>query len=61
MDLLIYRHCGYIVILTLDWNEKAKVRKLLKKEEYEHILGELNKFPRELNHLIKFTNEKLTI
>ena len=44
---------------SLDWNEKAKVRKLLKKEDYEYILKELQELPKEINELIKFTNEKL--
>ena len=46
---------------SLDWNEKAKIRKLLKKDEYQHILEELSKLPKELNYLIGFTNKKLTI
>ena len=44
---------------SLDWNQKAKVRKLLSEDEYKHILTELQKLPRSINHLIKFTNEKL--
>lgn len=46
---------------SFDWNQKAKVRKLLTEEEYQHILTELQKLPRSINHLIKFTNEKLKI
>ncbi|MDD3679250.1 MAG: four helix bundle protein [Candidatus Shapirobacteria bacterium] len=46
---------------SLDWNEKAKIRKLLKKEEYQHILQELCNLPKELNYLISFTDKKLTI
>lgn len=45
---------------SLDWNEKSKKRNLLKKEEYEYILNELQKIPKEINWLIKFTNEKLS-
>ena len=45
----------------LDWNEKSKIRKLLTKEQYEHILHELQLLPIEIHQLIKFTNEKLTI
>lgn len=44
---------------SLDWNEKAQIRRLLTKEQYDHILSELQKLPREINYLIKFTNEKL--
>ena len=46
---------------SLDWNEKAKIRKLIISEQYEHIFYELQKLPREINHLVKFTNEKLAI
>jgi len=44
---------------SLDWNEKAKIRELLTKEQYEHMVGELQTLPKEVHHLIKFTNEKL--
>lgn len=44
---------------SLDWNEKAKVRNLLSKEDYDYILKELQDMPREINQLIKFTKEKL--
>ncbi len=46
---------------SLDWNEKAKVRKLISKDEYAYLVSELQKLPRELNYLIKFTAEKLTM
>ena len=56
-----YRYSFSSLKESLDWNEKAKVRKLLTEGQYEHILEELNKLPKELNYLIKFTNEKLAI
>ena len=46
---------------SLDWVKKAKIRGLLEDEEYNHILKELNKLPKEINSLIKFTNKKLSI
>jgi len=46
---------------SFDWNEKGKVRKLLTKEEYDHILKELSKLPKEINSQIKITNLKLSI
>ena len=46
---------------SFDWNEKSKIRKLVTDEEYVFIFNELNKLPKEINSLIKFTNEKLTI
>lgn len=44
---------------ALDWNEKAKIRNLLNDEEYRKIFSELSKLPKEINTLIKYTNEKL--
>ncbi len=44
---------------SFDWNEKSKIRKLLTKEHYEYILGELQELPKEIHQLIKFTEEKL--
>jgi four helix bundle protein len=46
---------------SFDWNEKSKVRKLLSEDEYNHIFNELQKLPKEINQLIKFTNQKLAI
>lgn len=43
----------------LDWNEKCKSRKLLTTRQYSHIFNELQLLPKEVHHLIKFTNEKL--
>lgn len=44
---------------SLDWNQKAKDRKLLNPEEYNHIFTQLQELPKEIHHLINFTNEKL--
>jgi four helix bundle protein len=46
---------------TLDWNEKSKTRGLISHEEYDKILTELLQLEKEINLLIKFTNERLTI
>lgn len=56
-----YRYSSGSLKETFDWNEKSKVRKLLSEQEYGYILGELQKLPKELNQLIKFTHQKLTI
>lgn len=56
-----YRYSYGSIKESLDWNEKAKARKLVSGQEYSHIFEELNKLPRELNGLIKFTNSRLTI
>lgn len=56
-----YRYSYGSIKEALDWNEKAKARKILTEEEYQHIFQVLQSLPREVNSLIKFTNEKLTI
>jgi four helix bundle protein len=44
---------------SLDWNEKAKVRKLISKKDYEYVLNELKILPKEIHQLINFTSAKL--
>ncbi len=44
----------------LDWNEKAKVRKLIDEDKYKHIFSQLNDLPRNINYLIKITKQKLS-
>lgn len=44
---------------SFDWNEKSRIRELLNKDQYEHILNELQFLPKEIRQLINFTNEKL--
>ena len=56
-----YRYSFGSMKEALDWNEKAYRRGLITEKQYKHILKELNKLPKELNSLIKFTREKLTI
>lgn len=57
--ILFYRYSIGSVTESLDWNQKAWKRKLLTKEQYEHILNELQELPKEIRYLIKFTSEKL--
>jgi four helix bundle protein len=56
-----YRYSYGSLSESIDWCEKAKTRELLRKEEYQHILKVIEKLPKEINYLIKFTNEKLSI
>jgi four helix bundle protein len=44
---------------SLDWNEKSKIRNLISSNDYDHIYEELNRLPKLINCLIKYTNEKL--
>ena len=45
---------------SLDWNEKAFKRKLISKSEYDFIFSELQRLPKLIHQLIKFTNTKLS-
>ena len=56
-----YRYSQGSLSECLDWNQKAKVRKLLTEDEYNFIFLELQKLPKSLNSLISFTNLKLKI
>jgi len=42
-----------------DWCNKAKVRNLISEELYTKINEVLERLPREIHQLIKFTNERL--
>jgi len=56
-----YRYSQGSINESLDWNEKSRVRKLITEEEYNHIFKELQKLPKNINQLINYTNQKLTI
>lgn len=56
-----YRYGFGSVKESFDWNEKSKVRNLLNQKEYEHIYQKLSLLPKEINSLIKLTNQKLTV
>ena len=43
-----YRYSHGLVKESLDWNEKAKVRRLLTQSQYSYILKELQKLPKEI-------------
>lgn len=46
---------------SIYWTQKAKMRKLLSEKEYSRIASESEKLPKEINWLIKMTEEKLKI
>lgn len=56
-----YRYSFGSIKESQDWTQKALIRKLITKEQYVYIMGKVNELPREINHLIKYTNEKLAI
>lgn len=56
-----YRYARRSTMESLDWNEKARRRKLIDEKQYKYIFQELKKLPREINNLISYTNKKLAI
>lgn len=56
-----YRYSYGSIDESLDWIEKVNRRNLLKEDEYKHIAEELKRLPKEINSLIKFTNEHLAM
>lgn len=60
LDKIHFYHISFgSVTESLDWNQKAKIRKLISDAEYLHILTELKSLPKEINQLIKYTRTKL--
>ena len=55
-----YRYSKGSLKESYDWTQKAKVRELIAAQEYDYIFSELEKIPKALNHLIKYTNDKLS-
>lgn len=43
------------------WTKKALKRDLISQEEFNQIMDQLRQLPREINSLIKYTENKLTI
>ena len=54
-----YRVARGSLMEVLDWNEKARVRQLLTADQYNAIFVELQKLPKSLNTLIKYTQNSL--
>lgn len=59
--ILFYRYSYGSIQESINWIEKAKVRKLVNAEQYKNISNQLEKLPKEVNSLIRFTNEKLKV
>ena len=59
--VLFYRYAKSSAYECFDWCEKARVRQLFNQSQYTQVYGELKEFPRLINQLIKFTNEKLQV
>lgn len=59
--IVFYRIARASVYESLDWLEKSKRRKLINEEGYGKIFKILKDLPREINALIKYTNNNLSI
>lgn len=56
-----YRYAFGSLKESLDWNQKSNYRKLLTTEQYNHIYTELQALPKEIYHLINYTEQKLKV
>ena len=56
-----YRYSRASVYECLDWNEKARIRGIINPDQYQQIFQELQRLPKSINSLIKYTNSHLTI
>jgi four helix bundle protein len=54
-----YRYAYGSVQESMDWTVKARMRKLISEDQYEHLLSSLKATPYLLHQLISFTNSKL--
>ena len=54
-----YRIARGSLMEVLDWNEKAKTRGLLTADQYDALFAQLQKLPKSLNTLIKYTENSL--
>ncbi|NTW89855.1 MAG: four helix bundle protein [Candidatus Moranbacteria bacterium] len=46
---------------SLDWLEKSKRRKLIEQKDYDRTFMALSSFPKEINSLIKYANDRLKV
>jgi four helix bundle protein len=56
-----YRYAYGSVLESTDWVSKTHSRQLINTTNYQEIDSILNNLPKEINGLIKFTREKLSI
>jgi four helix bundle protein len=56
-----YRYGKGSVSESTDWNNKSILRSLLTQDQYTHIKQQLDLLPKEINNLIRFTDQKLKI
>ncbi len=54
-----YHYSRGSVLECVDWLEKSKVRNLITPEKYNDLRNELEKLPKSINSLIKYTDQQL--
>ena len=54
-----YHYSRGSVLECVDWLEKSKVRNLITQEQYIELRNELEKLPKSINSLIKYTDQQL--
>ncbi len=58
--VFFYRIARASVYESLDWLEKSKRRNLIEEKDYEYIFKSLKELPKDINTLIKYTNDHLS-
>jgi len=56
-----YRYSSGSIKESMDWTLKSRKRELISEDEYQYVLERLDQLPKEINSLIKYTNEKLKV
>jgi len=56
-----YRYARGSVYECLDWNEKCRIRGLVKADNYNYMFSILQQLPKLINTVIKLTNTNLNI
>ena len=54
-----YHYSRGSVLECIDWLEKSKVRNLITPGQYNELRNELEKLPKSINSLIKYTDQQL--
>jgi len=56
-----YYYARASTVETFDWLEKSFKRKLITQNQYLYLKEELDKLPKSINGLVKYTDSKLSI
>jgi four helix bundle protein len=56
-----YKYTFASILKSLNRNEEARISSVISKEDYDRLFSELQKLPKAINVLKKFTTDKLKI